>query len=351
MRVMMFAALAATGGLFASVLPVRVRAQAGPEISGPYVHENLAIYFVHGQSKEGPVPLTLQEALERGTVHVVETGSVNELKVENLGNEDVFIQSGDIVKGGRQDRVLTASFVLPSKSGEVPIAAYCVEHGRWSKRGTEDAGRFSSSINALPSRAAKLAMKAAAQPPKAAPSPERNYAVNETMTRQQAMWDEVSKTQYKLAAGIAAPVASPVSASSLELTLENEKLAARRAEYLKALEDKGVEAGITGFVFAVNGRINSADIYPSNGLFRKMWAKLIAAAVTEALGEKTDGGAAQAPSIEAVKDFLKASAEGRTNAQEIGSLAKEITQESSGVLYTEAATPSGQWLHRNYLAK
>jgi hypothetical protein len=29
-------------------------------ISGPFVHENLAIYFVHGQSGSGPVPLTLE---------------------------------------------------------------------------------------------------------------------------------------------------------------------------------------------------------------------------------------------------------------------------------------------------
>ncbi len=74
--------------------------------------------------------------MAKGTVRVVETGSVNELRIENSGDEDVFIQSGDIVKGGRQDRVLTVSFVLPQKSGEVPVAAYCVEHGRWSQRGS-----------------------------------------------------------------------------------------------------------------------------------------------------------------------------------------------------------------------
>jgi hypothetical protein len=55
-------------------------------------------------------------------VRVEETGSVNELKIENLGDEDVYIQSGDIVKGGRQDRALTVSFILPKKSGAVPEA-------------------------------------------------------------------------------------------------------------------------------------------------------------------------------------------------------------------------------------
>jgi len=350
MSVIKSAVLAASAGLFAAW-----SAQADPapqvQISDPVVHENLAIYFVHGPSAPGPVPLTLQEALARGTVHVIETGSVNELKIENIGDADVFIQSGDIVKGGRQDRVLTASFALPPQSGEVPIAAYCVEHGRWSKRGGEDAARFASSINALPSRKAKLAMKLASQAPQAEPSQRGGYASNSTAARQLAMWDEVSKTQEKLASGINAPVASPVSSTSLELSLENDKLASQRADYLKALSDKAAADDIVGYVFAVNGRINSADLYPSNGLFRKMWQKLLAAAVTEALSERAEGKAGTPPSSEAVKDFLAASNEGKAGAQQIGSLAKETTRETAESLYTEASTPAGQWLHRNYLAK
>ena len=44
-------------------------------------------------------------------------GRVNELQIENTGVEQVFIQAGDIVKGGKQDRVLTVSFLLPANSG------------------------------------------------------------------------------------------------------------------------------------------------------------------------------------------------------------------------------------------
>jgi ARG and Rhodanese-Phosphatase-superfamily-associated Protein domain len=117
-------------------------ADATSHISGPHVHDNLAVYFIHGPSSAGPVPLTLQEALDKGAVRVMETGSVNELQIENSGDEDIFIQSGDIVKGGRQDRVLTMSFVLPPKSGVVPLAAFCVEHGRWSARGNESVAMF-----------------------------------------------------------------------------------------------------------------------------------------------------------------------------------------------------------------
>ena len=132
----------------------------GARVSGPIVYANLAIYLVHGSATGGAVPLTLQEALAKGSVKVRETGSVNELTVENVGNDEVFVQAGDIVKGGRQDRVLSVDLLLPPRSGEVPIAAFCVEHGRWTARGNEDGRQFSSASSAMPSHVAMLAMRA-----------------------------------------------------------------------------------------------------------------------------------------------------------------------------------------------
>jgi hypothetical protein len=350
MRLLILASVAAAAA-FASAFPGRARAEAGPAISGPFTHGNLAIYFVHGLSAPGPVPLTLQEALAKEAVRVDETGSVNELKIENLGDEDVYIQTGDIVRGGRQDRVLTVSFILPRKSGSVPVASYCVEHGRWSKRGGEDATKFGSSINAIPSRNAKLAMKAPPPAKGASPAGGRG-SYSETSERQRAVWDEVAKTQEKLSAGVNAAVASPASATSLELSLENEKLKDMRSDAIKSLEGTAGADDITGFVFAVNGRINSADIYPSNGLFRKMWAKLLTASVTEALSEKTAGSSeAAAPTAEVVRAFLSDAEKGKSHAQEIGSLAKEDIRDADKAMFVEAARPDGQWVHRNYLAK
>ena len=129
-------------------------------ISGPFVHENLAIYLVHGNSSGGPVPLTLDEALTKKAAKVHETGDVNSLEIENVGDEPIFVQSGDIVKGGQQDRALTASLLLPPRSGRTRVAVFCVEHGRWSGREGEDTRTFSSAGMALPSREAKIAIKA-----------------------------------------------------------------------------------------------------------------------------------------------------------------------------------------------
>src|SRR5437667_2442534 len=104
------------------------------QLSGPYTHENLLIYLIHGKQHAGKKFLTLQEAMDQKKVVVYETGNVNQLAIENLSSEEVYIQSGDIVKGGRQDRVFSDDVVLTSHSGKVSIESFCVEHGRWSKR-------------------------------------------------------------------------------------------------------------------------------------------------------------------------------------------------------------------------
>src|ERR1700690_4063577 len=160
-------------------------------MSGPVSHDNLAVYFVHGPSKAGPVPLTLQEALTQGAVRVSETGNVNALAIENFGEQTVFVQAGDIVKGGQQDRTLTVSLLLPPKSGRISIASFCVEHGRWSARGNEDVRTFATSGVAVPSREMKLAMQA--------PIPgASSNAGTTTGSRQQKVWDGVQLAQEKL---------------------------------------------------------------------------------------------------------------------------------------------------------
>src|ERR1700751_5396622 len=106
-------------------------AGAGAQVSGPVAHDNLAVYFVHGSAAQGAEPMSLEEALTNGRVKVSETGSVNDLTVENVGDDEVFVQAGDIVKGGQQDRVLSVDLLLPPHSGEGSIAAFWVEHGRW----------------------------------------------------------------------------------------------------------------------------------------------------------------------------------------------------------------------------
>ena len=180
----------------------------GIRVSGPVVHENLAVYFIHGKSAAGKVPLTLEEAMAKGVVKVRETGNVNQLEIENLGKDEVFVQAGDIVKGGQQDRTLMVSLLLPAQSGSVPIASFCVEEGRWSARGREDVKNFSTAAAAVPSREMKIAMKAPLPAQPAAGRPDcrsrggrrhdRAPCGSDTSVRQQQVWEGVRKTQARL---------------------------------------------------------------------------------------------------------------------------------------------------------
>ena len=106
------------------------------------------------------------------------------------------------------------------------------------------------------------------------------------------VWATVRKMQESCRRSLGAAGRAAAVASSLQLALENEKLKDARDAYIKALQPAGEkDADVVGYVVAINGKISTANIYPSNALFRKMWPKLLEAVVTEAIGEKNAGAA------------------------------------------------------------
>jgi hypothetical protein len=367
MRASLLAGVCAPG-LLAVSLAAGTAAQTPDtnHIGAPLVHENLAVYFIYGSSAPGKVPLTLEEALASGAARVRETSNVNQLEIENLGDDEVFVQSGDIVKGGKQDRTLMVSLLLPPHSGAIPIASFCVEQGRWTPRGREDARSFSTASASVPSRELKLAMKA---PVPAVPTPEAlsadpsrhpasgsSTAAAETGARQMRVWESVRATQNNLSDNLGAQVRSMQSASSLQLALESEKLLDAQKGYIDALLGAGErDDAIIGFIFAVNGEINSADIYPSNGLFRKMWPKLLKASAIEAIGHR-NAPAVAPPSAEAAEAFLRAAESGKSSERTPAAGVRLETREGERAYLFEtarlgSASAPGAWVHRNYLAK
>ena len=157
--------------------------------------------------------------------------------------------------------------------------------------------------------------------------------------------------QSKLAERLAAPVASEASRTSLQLSLENDKLKQAVASYVQVLEPAGLKGeDIVGVAIAINGRISSADVYPSNGLFRKMWPKLVRAGVTEALAS-AGTEKAQAPAADAVGAFLAEAEKGKQSELELGTHAKLETRDADKALRMEAKSAAGAFVHRNYLAK
>jgi hypothetical protein len=308
---------------------------ASYRISGPYTHENLAVFLIHGQDKiKNKNFLTLQEAMQEKKVIVHETSNVNELAVENVSGEEVFIQSGDIVKGGKQDRLITLDFVVPPKSGKMPIDAFCVEQGRWQARGREEAGYFASSDTQVATKNLKLAAK---------------YKMD-----QGEVWKNVAAAQSRLASSLATPVAAAESRSSLQLTLENKKIQESSGNYtqklLPIIEGK---KDVVGYAFAINGKVNSADIYASSTLFRKLWPKLLKASAVEAIAEPDNGRKVEPATAEAVKSCLADAEKGERSEKEVTSRIKMVTQETDKNLLFETRDQDqkGAWIHRNYVTK
>src|SRR5262252_9027334 len=228
-------------------------------LEGPFTHGNLTVFLIHGKDKiKGATFITLQEALVQRKVIVRETREVNELTIENVSGDEVYVQSGDIVKGGAQDRMFATDLILPPRSGKVPISAFCVENGRWSQRGNESAAVFNSSANAVASREIKLAAK---------------------MKQSQGdVWKEVSVAQDKLSGNVGQRVNGAASPTSFQLALENKQVQANADSYVNSLNGLlNTRSDVIGYVFAINGKINSADVYASSGLFRKLWPKLLQA--------------------------------------------------------------------------
>ncbi len=345
---------------------------ANYQFSGPYTHKNLTVYLIHGANQHtGKAPLTLQEAMAQKKVKVIETGEVNQLAIQNISNEEVFVQSGDIVKGGQQDRVLAMDLIVPPHSGRIPIDSFCVEQGRWQQRGKEMVTAFSSSDQMLNHKDLKIAAK--------------------SKNSQGEVWDKVSESQAKLSknvmvaarkggnrgggdmqigggpgtggaggaesmlsVGSTVEVTAAASRSSLQLTLENKVVQATADDYLKALSSAVAgKRDVIGYAFAINGNLNSADVYSSHALFMKLWPKLLKASAVEAIAEFDKADKAQAVSVEAVQAFLT---EAETGAAEQKRLTPRVAlekRESDKNLFFETRDRKNgeQWLHRNYLKK
>ena len=346
--------------------PASAATGSGYRLTGPYSHRNLSIYLIHrggrnaGPAPVTPVPMNLREALEQGTVKVLETGNVRQLVVRNDGGREVFIQAGDIVKGGKQDRVLTVSMIVPPKSGPIPIGAFCVEQGRWARRSGEKLAEFSTSTARLPSRAGKLAMmERANQPRTERPAPlgtGRNGLRPLTRRgrsgdRQGRVWKSVRTMQARLSASVKSNVADRRSRSSLQLSLENDALAAALADYEKALGALlETHPDAVGYVFAIGSRINSGDEFESAGLFAKLWSRQLKAAATEALAE----GAARAgrpPKVPAVAAFIERTGAARAASKAMPGGNRLVTAQTAQSVFMETRRSGDRWVHRSFVSR
>lgn len=280
-------------------------------ISGPYTHDNLSVFLLHGPDTLPPRPIvTMSEALEAKSFVVHETGEVSTLAVENLSDtDDVLIQPGDIVKGGRQDRLIASAVLVPAKSGKIAVPSFCVEQGRWANRGKEAATHFGENNEVIAGKALKQAALVQGQ--------------------QSAVWDNVKKTQDKLAMNAGKPtVQNAASPTSLQLALEDTEVRKRVEAYTAAITPKtNNRRGAVGFVVAVNGKVTGAEVYGSAAVMAKAWPKALRSAATEAFSEKDAAAKFATPTANVCRAFLADAEKGQSET--VASRDVEVT--STGV--------------------
>ncbi len=210
----------------------------------------------------------------------------------NNSKRPLLLLAGEIVTGGKQDRVIGKDRIVPAESDPVDLSVFCVEPGRWvatSEHFGASGAMYGSAVGG-PMRNAPAPTTMMAQPSV------RAKAMGDK--NQGEVWDEVRKQRDAVSAGMA--TASPMVATEVSQTssyarvMENENVkkqvdaVARPIEQnyqslIRQLRDRNA----VGVVVAVNGRIIWADIFASTDLLEKYWPKLVRSYASEAVVTRT----------------------------------------------------------------
>jgi hypothetical protein len=311
MRLAMVVAGMALLVVAAVVVPCLLQAGEAAPASGysllsPIRSGNLTVFPVVASKSYDTVEfLTLDEGLRSGDVVVTEAGQarglirhrprdpailhpirdaeVNRLVLVNNSKRPLLLLAGEIVTGGKQDRVIGKDRIVPPESDPVDLSVFCVEPGRWvAANGKSDFGYLAGGAAGL----------------LAAPVV-RSKAMG--AKDQQQVWDSVRRSQSAMAESVEVTGAAPAvnSTTSYARVMDNKEVQKQvdavaepvRRNYesvIRQLRDKNA----VGVVVAVNGEIVWADIFASTQLLQKYWPKLARSYATEAVVTRAKGGEA-----------------------------------------------------------
>ena len=279
----------------------------------PIRHGNLTVFpVVAARSYDTQEFLTLDEGLRSGEVIVTESGSVqplmrrrpplphngaqvNQLVLVNNSKRPLILLAGEIVTGGKQDRVIGKDRIIPAESDPIDLGVFCVEPGRWV--GSSD--RFG--VEARPEAACRRRWRPQMSAPKPWPTrtsrrcgrrwgrPGRNggngdrrgrsAAINTTSSYARVMDNKEVKQRVD-------SVAEPIQRNYQSL--------------IRQLRDQHA----VGVVVAVNGEIVWADIFASTNLLEKYWPKLVRSYAAEAVVTRTNHREADVKQAQQFLDHL-----------------------------------------------
>jgi hypothetical protein len=223
------------------------------EVTGPYVHRNLTVFLIHSGQQDPRDFLTLDEGLTEGAVAITEKDKeqVRELLIDNQSDRPLYLQEGERIQGGKQDRTIAASLVVAAHSGRQPLPTFCIEQSRWTEGKGGRQFAFSSS---------------------AALAPKGVRGAAKFEKEQGKVWNTV---QVQKASAQTALMTANTNSSANEM-LDAPQAQAVAKEYAEALAealDKHPDA--VGVALAVNGQFEEADVYPNHALLRKLFPRLV----------------------------------------------------------------------------
>jgi hypothetical protein len=293
-----------------------VSASSGPanhdalHVLAPITHGNLTIFpVVGGADYDTSRFLTLDEGVRAGSVVVTEQGAatplmrrgrpvhsspgaqVNELVLINNSDRPLLLLAGEIVTGGKQDRVIGSDRLVPPKSDPIALSVFCVEPGRWTGRSNE--------FGSMKSQMAQPSVRVPAMAAK----------------NQQEVWNEVASARDKVAtraaaAGNPAPPPPPTSSYAVTMAapLVQQAIDGVVVNYDGILRELR-KANAKGVVVAINGNLVWADLFASNDLLSRYWQKLARSYAAESLTTASAKGGADQKSAQAFLDRLSGNRE------------------------------------------
>src|SRR6266567_752689 len=355
-------ALGALGFVFGggATPPLPGKSEGEWRLLEPASYENLSIFpVVSANAYDTSWFLTLDEGLASGEVQVREQGSegmarsrdgvvrpadsnaasVNQLVLINRSKRPLLLLAGELVSGGKQDRIIGKDRIVPAGAPPLPLDVFCVEHGRWTGSSQFGAARTivhpsvreQAAVNQDQNnvwdavRSGNLSASAKAAPPSAAPRL-NTQALNEVIVSG-APTQSYSKIYESSRVGV-----------SIEILVD--EVQRRFAHATSGLKGERV----VGVVVAYGGEVAWSDIFASGDLFDRYWHKLLRSYAVEALTRPTYREVA---SRENASEFLRRLNGRETQETEPGVYRwREIKEGHLAQIELDALQPKPMTLHR-----
>jgi hypothetical protein len=268
-------------------------------LGSPFTHNNLTVFPVLADESTASTDLiTLDEGLRSGKVTITEFGAdgrshtinrrqmgdsaeVNRLALTNKSGKALVLIAGEMILGGRQDRIVGHDCIIESSNTPVPLDVFCVEHGRWSGGVAfgERAGGFIGNARTEDSRSGA---STGAPPMMTAPMALPNIREKaQAKKSQDEVWTAVAET--------VTVSGTSTSTGTLKSVYQDKRVNTKLDGYERAFKGKLSAGNIVGVVAAIDGKIVSADVFANHSLFQAYWPKMLNSYALEAVSTTTAG--------------------------------------------------------------